>query len=312
MVPTDHDSVSRPGQRGASNLTDRLLSPWSIGPPGKEIRVGNAEILLAQLPFFLNGWPIRRLPDLTAGDMDIKITEHPNNQIEVDLAGPGALNSMFDNEFDAADGLASALVSAYVSQQSDVLCLHAGTAKIGSGLVVLLGNSLAGKSSVAVQLASAGYRLFGDDRLAIRVGGDGQAVGRCLGLTPKVRLPLPADCGARFAEYVESFTEIRDEETAYLKLWEGEAAVFQEEAPLTAFIILNRSEGGGANLEPASRSQIVKAMMAQSFAPQFGSQALVQALTDLATNAVGYELGFSSSHEAASLLSVTIRGEAQA
>ena len=284
------------------------VSSWAFGPPDKEIRVGNAELLLAQLPIFLGGWPCRRLNDTDGRDMDIKIIERPNKQIEVNLTGPGAFQTVFENEFDAADGLASALVAAFISRHADTLCLHASSARLGPGLVVLLGNSLAGKSSVALHMAAAGYRLFGDDRLAVRMGDGGAATGLCLGLTPKVRLPLPADCGPRFAEYVASFTEIRDEAAAYLKLWEGEAAVFLEQSPITAFVILNRAEAGACAMAPASRPAIVKALLAQCFAPQIDSQNLVPALTDLATSAAGYELGFSNSGEAASLLSSTLRG----
>lgn len=227
---------------GASNGDDCAspVSPWAFGPPDKEIRVGNAELLLAQLPIFLGGWPCRRLDDADDGEMHIKIIERPDKRIEVNLTGSGAHKTVFENEFAAADGLANALVAAFVSRHADTFCLHAGSARLGPGLVVLLGDSLAGKSSVALHMAAAGYRLFGEDRLAVSMGDGGTAIGLCLGLTPKVRLPLPADCGRRFAEYVESFTEIRDDATAYLKLWEGEAAVFLEQAPIAAFVILNR------------------------------------------------------------------------
>lgn len=288
---------------------DRALavSPWAFGPPDTEICVGNAELLLAQLPFFLGGWPCRRLDDAESRAMDITILERPDNRIEVDLTGPGALNRVFENEFDAADGLASALVAAYISRHADTFCLHASSARIGPGLVVLLGDPLAGKSSVALHMAAAGYRLFGDDRLAVRLGADGAAAGLCLGLTPKVRLPLPADCGRRFAEYIDSFTEIRDEAAAYLKLWEGEAAVFLEQSPIAAFVILNRAETGACAMAPASRAAIVKALLARCFAPQIDARDLVPALTDLASSVAGYELGFSHSGEAASSLTATLR-----
>jgi len=294
-----------------SNNSDGPMSsasPWSFGPPDKEIRVGNAELLLAQLPFFLNGWPCRRLDDDYADDMEITISERSDKQIEIDLKGPGALNSVFENEFDAADGLASALVAAFVSRLAGTLCLHASSVQVGSGLVVLLGNSMAGKTSVALHMASAGYRLFGDDRLAVHTGNGDLATGLCLGLTPKVRLPLPADCGHRLAEYVESFTEIWDDETAYLKLWEGEAAVFMEPAPIAAFVILNKADAGGCTMEPASRPSIVKALLGQCFAPHIETEGLVKMLTGLASDIAGYELQFSNSGEAASLLTSTLRG----
>lgn len=283
-------------------------SPWAFGPPDTEIRVSNAEILLAQLPIFLGGWPCRRLDDADSANMDIEIIGQPDKTIEVSLTGPGALSTVFDSEFDAADGLASALIAAYISRHSDMLCLHAGSAQLRSGLVVMLGDSQAGKSSVALHLAAAGYRLFGDDRLAVVVGNGKATSGLCLGLTPKVRLPLPADCGQRFAEYVDSFTEIRNDAVAYLKLWEGEAAGFLEQSPIAAFVILNRAETGRCTMAPASRPAIVKALLAQCFAPHINARDLVPAITALAARVAGYELGFSNSSEAASLLASTVCG----
>ncbi len=301
----------RPGPAGGSSDRDVIVSPvvapWAFGPPDNEIRVGNAEILLAQLPIFLGGWPCRRLDDADSADMDITIVERPDKRITVDLTGPGALEAVFENEFDAADGLATALIAAFISRHGDTFCLHASSAHVEPGLVVLLGDSMAGKSSVALHMAASGYRLFGDDRLGVRMEG-GTATGLCLGLTPKVRLPLPPDCGRRFAEYVESFTEIRSEAVAYLKLWEGEAAVFQELAPITAFVILNRTETGACAMTPASRPSIVKALLGQCFAPQVETQNLVPALTKLASGVKGYELSFSSSADAAALLTSTLRG----
>lgn len=303
MNDSEH-SATDPG-----DFDDRTVSfsPWAFGPPDKEIRVGNAELLLAQLPIFLGGWPCRRLDDAEGADMDIKIVERPDKQFEVKLAGPGALETVFENEFDAADGLASALVAAFIGRNDDTICLHASSAQLGPGLVVLLGDSLAGKSSVALHMAAAGYRLFGDDRLAVRMGAGEASAGLCLGLTPKVRLPLPADCGQRFTEYVESFMEIRDEAVAYLKLWEGEAAVFLEQAPIAAFVILNRSETGPCSMEPASRPAIVKALLGQCFAPQIDARELVPGLTGLASGVAGFELGFSHSGEAAALLTSALR-----
>jgi hypothetical protein len=280
------------------------VSPWAFGPPETEIRVGNAETLLAHLPFFLSGWPCRRLDDADCGDLDIKIVERPDKKIVIDLTGPGALKTLFENEFDAADGLASALVAAFIARQAGTLCFHASGAQFGPGLVVLLGDSLAGKSSVALHMAAAGYRLFGDDRLAVRTGDGGEAMGLCLGLTPKVRLPLPDDCGKRFVDYVDSFTEIRDDSTAYLKLWEGEAAVFMEQSPIAAFVILKRAEAGACAIAPASRPAILKALLAQCFATQIKAQDL---MPDLASSVAGYELGFSNSADAAALLTATLR-----
>ncbi len=284
-------------------------SIWAFGHPGTEIAVRNAELLLAHLPIFLSGWPLRRLGGAGGDPAEIDVAEMADGRIAVTLHGPGGNESVFDDAFAAANGLASALVARLVVRRDDMICFHAGSARVGPGLVVLLGDSFAGKSSVALQMAAAGYRLFGDDRLAVRLTEEqpDSPVGVCLGLTPKVRLPLPPDCGVRFEEYVESFTEMRDDEAAYLKLWEGEAASFGDEAPIAGFVILDRRETAESQLSSAARPDIVKALLLNCFSPHIDARTLVPALTGLAIRAEGFRLQFSSSRDAASVLTAAFR-----
>lgn len=284
-------------------------SLWAFGPEGSEITVRNADILLAHLPLFLTGWPFKRIEVHAVNRVDIDVAQQNDGRILIARHGPGADEQVFDDEFNAANGLSGALVAGYVTGRADSVCFHASSAKVGSGLVVLLGNTLAGKSSVALHLASSGYRLFGDDRLAVDVGEEMPPTGRCLGLTPKVRLPLPDNCGPRFEEYIAAFTEIRDDSAAYLKLWEGEAAVFLEQARVTALVILERLNTGPCALTPAARPDIVKALLSTCFSPHIDAQSLVPAMTRLAADITGYKLTFSSSREAAALLAKTMRDE---
>ena len=286
---------------------DAAESCWAFGPPETEITVRNAELLLAHLPIFLTGWPCRRIGDAEECDAEIVVAEQSAGRVAVTLSGPDGDEALFDDAFAAADGLAGALIARFVSRRPDAICFHAGSAQVGDKLAVLLGDSLAGKSSVALQMASSGYRLFGDDRLAVRLAEEPSAVGMCLGLTPKVTLPLPSDCGTRFADFVEAFTEMRDDNVAYLKLWEGEAASFIEEAPISALVILDRREAGSCNLSPATSPEIVEALLTDCFSPQGEAQTLLPAITRLASWVDGYRLQFSNSAEAASALTTSLR-----
>ena len=298
--------MSQPPESGdLASRSDQAL--WSFGPDEAAITVRNADVLLAHLPLFLTGWPVRRLTARADEPADIDIVQQADDRLLVVRRGAGADEQIFDDEFNAANGLAGALVAAYVARQPDKVCFHASSAKVGPGLVVLLGDTFAGKSSVALHLAASGFRLFGDDRLAVSVGETGAPIAQCLGLTPKIRLPLPDDCGPRFAEYIESFTEIRDDSAVYLKLWEGEAAVFLEQAPVTAFVILERSETGPCALLPATRPEIAKTLLSSCFSPHIETTSLVPAMTRQASAASGHRLTFSSSREAASLLAATLR-----
>jgi hypothetical protein len=290
-----------------------VASIWAFGPEHQPVIVRNAEAVLAYLTLFLVGWPMRRIGgDGMAGgpEPDIDIVEQGDRRFLVALTGPGGNRIIHEDAFNAANGLAGALVAAYVARQPDVMCLHAASVRLSGGITVLLGDSLAGKTSIALQIAAAGYRLFGDDRLAVHLAGKGPPAGEGLGLMPKVRLPLPQDCGSRFAEYVEAFTEIQGDDAAYLKLWEGEAAAFGEKSPLATLVILDRVEDAAATITPAGRAECVKSLLANCFAPHIDSTALVQALERLSACIPGLILRYSSSREAASLLRTHLKSAA--
>lgn len=282
-------------------------SIWVFGPEGSAIVVRNADLLLAHLPVFLGGWPCRWEPSLAAanapGGPDIDILRDGDGRIVVTLRGPGGGDMAFDNAFDAANGLAGALISGFIRHDPTLICLHAGSALIGGALAVVVGESFAGKSSIALQLTSSGCRLFGDDRLAVRLPAPERAPeGLCLGLNPKVRLPLPVDAGARFGELVDAYKEIESADAAYLKLWSGEAAEFGDRAEVSSIVLLSRLDAGPTTLEPASPSEIVSAIITSAHAPHLSAEALVAAATRIGGGADGYRLEFSSSREAAARL----------
>jgi hypothetical protein len=278
---------------------------WLFGPEDAPVCAAGVEPLLAYLPTFMGGWPMRRV---AGGDApDVVVVAQPGGGITIETRGPGAAVMEFDNELDAANGLAGALVAEFVAARAGMVCLHAGSALVGSGLCVLLGDSLAGKSSTALQLAATGYRLFGDDRLAI---GTADASGLCLGLHPKLRLPLPEDSGPLLAEFVEAYSEMQTDTAAYLRPWDTEAAVFGEIAPLGALVALSRGAAGGepAVLEPAPAAEIVRALVSNVFAPHMSAEALVAAMTALAPRVPGYRLRWTSTRAAARLLADTLKG----
>ena len=236
---------------------------------------------------------------------DIRVIENLDETFRVVSSGPGGADFTFEDPYDAANGLAGALISVFVSGDPQMVCLHAGAARVGDGLVVVIGDSLAGKSSVALQLAVLGNRFFGDDQIAVTL--ENPSSGMCLGLMPKVRLPLPEDCGDGFREFVEGYSSMQGEDMAYLKLWEGEAGTFGETAPVRALVFLDRVDAGETELRPASRPELVKTMVSTAFAPHISSPNLLSGLTRLAAAADAYHLRFSSSRDAAVLLSGEFR-----
>ena len=278
---------------------------WWVGREDDPLLVENAEALMPYLPYYMAGWPLKWAGAEAARAPDIRVVENPDSTFQVISKGPGGADFSFDNPYDAANGLAGALISVFVARDPTMVCLHAGAARVGDGLVVVIGDSLAGKSSVALQLAVLGNRFFGDDQIAVTL--ENPSCGMCLGLMPKVRLPLPEDCGDGFREFVDGYSSMQGEDMAYLKLWEGEAGTFGETAEVRALVFLDRTESGASELRPASPPELVKAMVRTAFAPHIPSTDLLAGLTRLAAAVDAYHLRFSSSRDAAALLSGKFR-----
>ena len=290
--------------------TDEQPGFWWIGPETDPVLVENAEAVMPYLPYYLAGWTIAWAGGVAPRTPDIRIVEQPDGTFQVLSFGPGGADFTFDNPYDAANGLAGGLISVFVGRNPRMICLHAGAARIDDGLVVVIGDSFAGKSSVALHLAVLGHRFFGDDQIGVTL--DNPSLGLCLGLMPKIRLPLPEDCGDPFREFVEGYSSMQGDDMAYLKLWEGEAGTFGDTVPVRALVFLDRKDSAtgddGPRLHAASRPELVKTMIRTAFAPHVASHVLLVGLTRLAHAADSYHLTFSSSRDAAELLSSEFRG----
>jgi hypothetical protein len=291
----------------AEPAADGLPGFWKFGPKDAPVVVENAEAVMPHLPYYLGGWDFQWAGTAAEGPPDVRIIENYNGEYRVVSAGPGGADFSFDNPYDAANGLASGLISVHVARNPKMVCLNASAARIGDSLVIVIGDPFAGKSSVALHLAVLGHRFFGHDQIAVTL--DQAPVGTCLGLMPKVRLPLPSDCGDAFREFVEGYSAMQGEDMAYLKLWDGEAGGFGETAPVSTLVFLDRRQSGTAELRPASRPELARKMVSTAFAPHISYAELLDGLTCVADSAGTYHLEFSSSREAAALLSGIFRDD---
>ncbi len=270
---------------------------WRLGPDTAPIVVAGAgaEPVIEQLGLFLYGWRVR--PAEPADFADIQIGRTASGGYAVSGSYGAVLE--FDNALDAANGAAGALVMVVVARDASLICLHAGAARIGAGIVALVGNSGAGKSSVALMLAELGHLLFGDDRIGIRPGDAPEAMS--FGLAPKARQPLPPGSGAAYARFIMERTAYAGEIATYLRMKPGEAAPFGATAPLAAVVILARGASGDGPA-PLSPSQAVRALVPHCYAADRPADALVRALEGLARRVPVLRLPFASSPAAAALL----------
>lgn len=193
--------------------------------------------------------------------------------------------------------------------------LHAGAAIVDGRLVVLPGASLAGKSTLALQLAARGHMLAGDDRLLIGPLGAAAAgsriEGMALGLNARMRLPLHPAAGAEFAAFVGArllSSPGLPSSIGFVRLQDGEAAGFGHRAPLAAFVLPERCESGGIALAPAASSQVMRLLLEQSHAPHLPVATLVAAARAMAETVPAFVLRYDDSARAAHAVEELARG----
>ncbi|MGE0744602.1 MAG: hypothetical protein AB7K86_05115 [Rhodospirillales bacterium] len=238
----------------ADPSSSRLAAPstWHFGPPDAAVVVRNAEALMAHLAVHLGGWPVRHAGDAPPPpEIDVIVA----GAADIGLAFADAPPLSFDDPPAAAGALADALVTRFAAKAGRLDFAAAAVAAPG-GLVCLVGPPRSGRTLLALQLAVIGWRLHADSRLAVRVG-QGAPAGLCLGLTPRLSMPLPPDVGPALAEFVDGYLEIRNGRDGYLKLWAGEAAGFGDEAAIRAVVEIAREEGAEPVLAEAGTHPVL-------------------------------------------------------
>lgn len=176
------------------------------------------------------------------------------------------------------------------------------------GAVALVGPTHAGKSTLTLLLAAAGWPILGDDVIAVATGDAGapQAIG--LGLAPKLRRPMPPRVAARAGAWADARRAARIGAVDYLHPRSGELAAIDTAAPLRALVRLERdtpaeSEGQPrAELRPAGRAEMVRALTDNLFAPDLGGRARLRRMLELAAAARTWTLAFDDSPAAADRL----------
>jgi hypothetical protein len=304
MAPADTVVSTELFAAGSGDAVQRSRGPgiWLFDPDRARIAVKNAEAVLAQLPVFLAGWPLQWSGPAGDTPCDIELREE-TGAIVVARAGTGADTQSFAGALDAANGLATALVSAFTVRDARTICLHAAAVAFGGGLALFIGDPDAG-SSVSLDLAVRGYTLFGDDRIGLRI--DGGGTGICLGLMPKARLPLPPGADHRYAAFIDAFSALQTADFAHLRPPAGVMAAFADERPVSAIFLLERRAAGEARIAPAAHADVAAAVLRHALAPHIDASALTGQADALAETVPGFHLSFCNSRDAADAVATTL------
>jgi len=251
--------------------------------------------LMDEVAILMAAWPWHRVS--RARRWHVRVAASAAGYAVAERKGRVVVENVYASAQQTMGAFTGALIAAALRQTRDTVSLHAGAAAFPRGAVLVLGASLAGKSSIALHMAAVGGRLLGDDSVAVT-----GVRALSFGLAPKLRLPLPVDAGRRFVRFAEDRLRRVQSNIGHLRLRRGEAAKFGQGAPLRALVILRRGGEGPPRLMPADRPAVVRALVTHAFAPQLGAAALVAWLAALAHRVPAYTLEFSRSREAAAAL----------
>lgn len=200
---------------------------------GRCVRVKSAPDAVHALTQAMPGWPVSTQP--AAGAM-------PDNYIYRDAAGLWQGWRDEPEEFDlpssaaVACSLVGELIGRRLATEPQLLGVHCGSVQINEQLVIFPESSKAGKSTLTVAFAAAGYRVFGDDVLGLTECGQGVA----MGVAPRLRMPMPDSFSAEFVDYTEQHAGPEDEHYRFVIPPGKGLARFDESCPVGAIVLLER------------------------------------------------------------------------
>ena len=262
----------------------------------KPVRLVNCETLSKNLPLAFPGWSINVEPDTSQSPI-LTVTQE-NNSYTLEgfwLPEPLLRNDMVD----AICALVAELMRAYVRQDDRLLCLHGAAAEFAGKLVIFPSQYRAGKSILSASLAAAGVRLFCDDVLPI---GLADARGIAPGLAVRLRKPLPDNLSAETRHYIERHNCLQGEHYHYLDLADSAMAARGRQAPIGAFVLLEREAGATPAFEEISEADVLRQVVWQNFAREAEAPKILEVLSRLVADSQRMRLRYDRAEEAVGLL----------
>lgn len=191
------------------------------------------------------------------------------------------------------------LIDWFLDAHPEHLCMHCAAAEFPSGLVVFPSPTKAGKSTLTLQLAAAGQRIFCDDVLPLEPG---KGHGFALGILPRIRLPLPAAVREELETFLDARAGIHDSHYHYVDLAKPELAPLGTSAPVAGLVLLERRNASPARLEPVSHGEMLKLIIRRNFADVVPAPDIFDRLHGLAGGVPRFRLVYSRGRDAIRLL----------
>lgn len=200
---------------------------------GRCLRIEGAPEVVDALAQAIPGWPMT-IESAHGASPDLYIYR------DADGLWQGALGE--SSEFylpspaAAACSLVGELVGRRLAASVKILGLHCGSVEINGHLVLFPESSKAGKSTLTVAFAAAGYRVFGDDVLALTESGEGMA----MGIAPRLRMPLPDSFSAEFVNYAKQHAGPEDGSYRFVIPAANQLARYDETGSIGTIVLLER------------------------------------------------------------------------
>ncbi len=271
-----------------------LISLAGVSTP---ISFDNCDALLPHLTTVLGTWPFRfdADPARMAGTIAVNRDAHGYRISSPWLDSPLVERS----EAGAVFSLTAELARAFVEEKPERLCLHCAAVEADGRLIIFLNTQEAGKSTLAIKLASGGFRIFADDVLPVC---ETTVEGTSLGIAPRLRLPLPLTADSKFCKFVAAHRGPHDDESAYLILPSHLLAPYGAAAPIGGFVLLDRRNSVKAQLVPVLRGQGLEQLIVQNFAPGGTTINTIDRLHEMLERTPCFSLTYSNLDEAEAIL----------
>lgn len=207
------------------------VTDYTLPGLGACLRLVNAQPVLSALNAAMPGWALAECPRQSVAP-DICVWRQGEGFGQQAPALPGGM--WLDTAVGAACSVIADVTGAYLQHHPDVIGLHCGAAEINGQLIIFPDAHKAGKSTLTSAFAAAGYRVFGDDVVALTPEGEGMS----LGIAPRLRLPLPAAMDPAFHGFVAAHSGPSDERYGYLALDEKRLASHGVKCPIGAIRVV--------------------------------------------------------------------------
>lgn len=202
---------------------------------GRILRVQEAPEVVEALDQALPGWPLTITPARGLAPA-IRLRRSRGGYLQRSPQLPRGLE--LPSPASAVCSLIADLGGDLLEHDASLLGLHCASVEVDGRLVLFPESHRAGKSTLAVAFAAAGYRLFGDDVLGLTREGDG--VG--LGMAPRLRLPLPGTLAPELADYAQAHAGPEDSRYRFVVPPGTALARHGEQSPVGALVLLERDD----------------------------------------------------------------------